>query len=96
MNITINAVKFRLAEELEAFINEKVSKLERLSPDALGAEITLKVDKPAALNNKIADIKLMVKGYDLFSSKQGDSFEECVVECIDALKVQIEKHKEKK
>ncbi|MDD2192562.1 MAG: HPF/RaiA family ribosome-associated protein [Bacteroidales bacterium] len=96
MNITINAVKFRLAEGLEEFINDKVSKLGRLVPDSLGAEVTLKVDKPSAENNKIADIKLMVRGYDLFASKQGNSFEECISEVIDALKVQIEKHKDKK
>lgn len=95
MNITINAVKFRLSEELEQFINEKVSKLGRLAPDAIGAEVTLKVDKPSADINKTADIRLLVKGYDLFASKQGSSFEESVVECIDAIKVQIEKHKEK-
>jgi len=94
MNITINAVKFRLSEELEQFINDKVSKLGRLAPDAIGAEITLKVE-PSADINKTADIRLIVRGYDLFASKQGSSFEESVVECIDAIKVQIEKYKEK-
>ncbi|MBP6429541.1 MAG: ribosome-associated translation inhibitor RaiA [Bacteroidales bacterium] len=96
MNITINAVQFSLAEELEQFINEKVSKLEKLVPEAMGAEVALKVTKPSSANNKVADIRILVKGYDLFVSKQGDSFEECISECIDALKVQIEKHKDKK
>ena len=96
MNITIKAVKFRSAEKLDEFINEKVSKLDKLIPDNLGADVTLKVDKPSAENNKIVDIKLMVRGLDLFVSKQGDSFEECVSECVDALKAQIAKLKEKK
>ncbi|MDR0971281.1 MAG: HPF/RaiA family ribosome-associated protein [Bacteroidales bacterium] len=96
MNISINAVKFRLAEKLEDFINEKVSKLDKLIPDAIGAEITLKVSKPATENNKVVDIKLLIKGDDLFASKQGDSFEQCLLECIDAIKVQIAKIKEKK
>lgn len=96
MNITIKAVKFRSAEKLDEFINEKVSKLEKLVPENLGAEVTLKVGKPSTENNKVVDIKLTVRGADLFASKQGDSFEECVSECVDALKAQIGKHKDKK
>ncbi len=93
MNIKINAVKFAVAEKLEDFIIDKVSKLDKFLPDNLGAEVTLKVDKPESENNKIVDIMLLVRGENLFASKQGDSFEKCVQDCIDALKAQIDKHK---
>jgi len=96
MNITIKAVKFHASEQLEGFINEKVSKLEKHVPDCIGAEVTLKVDKPSTENNKIVDLKLAIKGYDLFASKQVSSFEEGVLECTDAIKAQIEKYKEKR
>lgn len=96
MNININAVKFRLADKLEDFIIDKVSKLEKLVPENLGAEVTLKVDKPESENNKIVDIKLVVRGADLFASKQGSSFEQCTQDCIDALKAQIDKYKKDK
>ena len=66
MNININAVKFRVADKLEDFIIDKVSKLDKLEPDNLGAEVTLKVDKPESENNKIVDLKLLVRGYNLF------------------------------
>lgn len=96
MKVTINAVKFRPDQKLEDFVNDKVSKLERQAAGLLGAEVTLKVDKPESENNKIAEIKVIIAGKDLFASKQANSFEEAVMLCIDALKTQISKFKEKK
>ena len=96
MKVVINAVKFSPEEKLQNFVNEKVGKLERLLPEALQADVTLKVDKPETNNNKIADIRLVVRGNDLFVTKQADSFEEAVMISVDALKTQIGKFKEKK
>ncbi len=96
MKVVINAVKFSPEEKLQNFVNEKVGKLERLLPEALQADVTLKVDKPETNNNKIADIRLVVRGNDLFVTKQADSFEEAVMLSVDALKTQIGKFKEKK
>ena len=44
---------------------------------------------------KIAEIKLHISGNDLFSKRQCKTFEEAVDTSIDALKIQIKKHKEK-
>lgn len=96
MNTTINAVKFRADEKLEKFIIEKVHKLDRILDHATGCEVTLKVDKPESDNNKIAEIRINVPGNDLFISKQADSFEQAVNECMDALRPQIEKYKNNK
>ncbi len=96
MKVVINAVKFSPEEKLQNFVNEKVGKLERLLPEVLQADVTLKVDKPETNNNKIADIRLVVRGNDLFVTKQADSFEEAVMLSVDALKTQIGKFKEKK
>lgn len=96
MNVKINAVKFRADEKLVSFVEEKVSKLDRHLPNALESEVTLKVDKPESENNKQAEIRLVIKGNDLFASKQADTFEEAVMLTIDALKPQIEKIKDKK
>jgi Ribosome-associated protein Y (PSrp-1) len=96
MKVNINAVKFRPADKLEEFINEKVSKLEKYIPECLSAEVNLKVDKPSSEMNKITDITLVIRGNDIFASKKADTFEEGVMSCVDALKVQCEKLKEKK
>ena len=93
MNTTINSVKFRADEKLEKFIQDKVSKLDRMIDNATGCEVTLKVDKPESDNNKIAEIRICVPGKDLFVTKQADSFEQAVADGIDSLKVQIEKYK---
>ena len=96
MKVVLNAVKFTPDEKLQNFVNDKVGKIERLVPEALQADVSLKVDKPETNNNKIAEIRLVVRGKDLFVTKQADSFEEAVMLSIDALKTQIDKFKEKK
>ena len=96
MKVVLNAVKFTPDEKLQNFVNDKVGKIERLLPEALQADVSLKVDKPGTNNNKISEIRLVVRGKDLFVTKQADSFEEAVMLSIDALKTQIDKFKEKK
>ena len=93
MNTTINSVKFRADETLEKFINEKVAKLDRMIDNAVRCEVTLKVEKPESDNNKIAELRIIVPGKDLFVTKQADTFEQAVADGVDTLKVQIEKYK---
>ena len=93
MNTTINSVKFKADEKLEQYIQEKVAKLDRMTDRATKCEVTLKVDKPESENNKIAEIQLALPGQSLFNSKQADTFEQAVADCVDAMKVQIEKYK---
>ena len=96
MKVVLNAVKFTPDEKLQNFVNDKVGKIERLLPEALQADVSLKVDKPETNNNKISEIRLVVRGKGLFVTKQAYSFEEAVMLSIDALKTQIDKFKEKK
>ncbi|MDO4671617.1 MAG: HPF/RaiA family ribosome-associated protein, partial [Porphyromonadaceae bacterium] len=51
--------------------------------------------KPETNNNKNAAIKLLGKKKELFAEKTSDSFEEAIDVCVDALKKQIEKNKDK-
>ena len=95
MNITINSVKFKADPKLEKYVADKIGKLERLVDNATKCEVTLKVDKPESDNNKIAEISLALPGQTLFNSKQADSFEEAVSDCVDTMRVQIDKYKER-
>lgn len=95
MNITINAVKFKADPKLEQFVNEKVGKLVRLVDNATKCEVTLKVDKPESENNKIAEISLALPGQTLFNSKQDNTFELALSACVDTMRVQIDKYKER-
>lgn len=95
MNTTINAVKFKADPKLEKFVNDKIAKLDRMIDNATKCEVFLKVDKPESDNNKIVEISLNLPGQTLFNSKQADTFEEAVSECVDTMKVQIDKYKER-
>ena len=93
MEISVNAVKFKAADALLEFIDKKVGKVETLLPQAIKADVTLKVDKEQAEMNKIAEVRVAVSGDELFASKQCDTFEEAVDLCVAALKKQVEKLK---
>ncbi len=95
MEIRIQAIHFDASEQLEAFVQKKVSKLQKFYDEILSAEVNLKVIKPEAANNKQAGILLNIKHGDCFAEKVGDTFEEAVDECIVALEKQLAKMKEK-
>ena len=95
MKVMINSVHFKADQKLEDFITEKVEKLCSKYSEVISAEVVLKLDNTDTPENKIADIRLVLRGDDLFASKQSKTFEESVDACIDALKKQLEKYKGK-
>ena len=95
MNVKIQSIKFNADKKLIDFINLKVNKLERFFDNIIDADVFLRADKPQEVSNKSVEIRLNVPGADLFAHKQCITFEEAVDECVEALKIQIKKHKER-
>ena len=95
MNIRIQAIHFDATDQLEAFIQKKVAKLEQYFDGIISAEVSLKVVKPESAKNKEAAIRLIIKNGDCFAEKVNDTFEESIVECVEALEKQLVKFKEK-
>ncbi len=95
MEIKIQAVKFDATEKLQAFIEKKTAKLEKTYEEIQKVEVQLKVVKPATALNKEASLTVSVPGSPLFVEKTCDTFEESVDQCVDAMKVQLTKFKEK-
>lgn len=95
MEIKIQSIRFDATEALQAFIEKKVAKLEKSYEDIQNVEVQLKVVKPATALNKEASISVSVPGNTLFVEKVCDTFEESVDQCVDSLKVQLTKFKEK-
>ncbi|HPE86667.1 MAG: ribosome-associated translation inhibitor RaiA [Bacteroidia bacterium] len=95
MNISINSVGFKADQKLEEFIERKVTKIGSLYDGVIGSEVTLKIDAKERPDNKIAEIRLLVPGEDLFVKKQTDSFEESADSACGALKKQLVKHKDR-
>jgi len=95
MKVNINSVHFKTDKRLDSFITEKVEKLSDLYDGIIGSEVTLRVNNSEDHENKIAEIRLLVPGNDLFAKKQSKSFEEATDIAVDALRKQLSKHKEK-
>lgn len=85
MDIRIQAIHFDATDQLEAFIQKKVSKLEQYFDGIILAEVTLKVVKPESAKNKEAAVRLIIKNGDCFAEKINDSFEASIDECVEAL-----------
>ena len=95
MEIKIQSIHFDATEQLKAFIEKKTAKLEKSYEDIQNVEVQLKVVKPATALNKEAAITVAVPGNTLYVEKVCDTFEEAVDQCVDSLKVQLTKFKEK-
>ena len=96
MQININAVHFKADKKLESFITEKLQKIGKFHESIIGSEVTLKLENTDKPENKIAEIRLKVRGNDLISTKQCKTFEEATDLALDALRKQLEKIKDKK
>lgn len=96
MNIQLKTLHFTADQKLIDFVNKKVPKLDTYFEGIIGAEVIMKVVKPEAANNKVAEIKLSIPGTDyLFAEKQADTFEEALDLAIEAIRRQLTKFKDK-
>lgn len=95
MEIKIQSIHFDATEKLQSFINKKVEKLQKSYEGIQKVEVQLKVEKPATALNKTTSLTVAALGNTLFVEKTCDTFEEGVDLCLDAMKVQLAKFKEK-
>ena len=95
MTIKIQSVHFDADKKLLEFVQEKVDKLTQFYDGIINSDVILRLDKSSDTENKIAEIRVHIAGNDLFAKKQCKSFEEAVDTSLDALRIQVKKHKEK-
>ena len=95
MEVMIQSIHFDATEKLQAFVNKKAEKLSKSYEDIQKVEVQLKVQKPATALNKVTSLTVSVPGNTLFVEKTCDTFEEGVDLCVDAMRVQLTKYKEK-
>lgn len=95
MEVKVQSIHFDATEKLQAFIDKKTAKLEKSFEDIQKVEVQLKVVKPATALNKETSMTVSVPGNTLFVEKTCDTFEEGIDLCIDAMRVQLAKFKEK-
>jgi putative sigma-54 modulation protein len=95
MTTNIQSIHFDADKKLIDFANDKMNKLKNLHDGLINGEVIMRLDKSSNSENKVAEIKILAKGQELFSKKQSASFEESIDLACEALKTQIKKHKEK-
>jgi len=95
VNLKVSSVHFNADKELIEFIHEKVNKLANHFDKIIDGEVVLKVENSHNTENKVAEIKLLIPGSDIFAKKQCKSFEEATDTAVEALRRQLKKHKEK-
>lgn len=95
MDIKINSVGFSASAQLEDFIQQKFTKLEKYNDAILSVDVALKLEKDDKLENKVVEVSVNIKGQDVFAKKNAKKFEEAVDELYDVIKRQLVKIKEK-
>jgi putative sigma-54 modulation protein len=95
MKVKIQSLHFDADQKLLDFIDEKVNKLVTFNSNIIDAEVTLRLENSSTSENKIAEIKLLVPGPDLFAKRQCKTFEEATDQAVEALRRQLKKSKEK-
>ncbi|MDY6205436.1 MAG: ribosome-associated translation inhibitor RaiA [Prevotella sp.] len=95
MEIRIQAIRFDATEKLNEFARKKVEKLQKTFEDIMLVELQMKVVKPASALNKEVGLTVNVPGDKLYVEKSCDTFEESIDLCVDAMKGQLMKFKEK-
>ena len=77
------------------FVEAKTSKLSKFFDKIISIEVTLRLDKDNEHGNKVAVIALNIPGDTLVAEKQSETFEESVDLCVDAVKKQLGKYKDR-
>lgn len=95
MKVKIQSIHFDADAKLLNFVEGKVGKLNTYSNAIIDSEVFLKLDKSSTLENKVAEIRLMVPGTDLFAKRQCRTFEEATDQAVEALRRQLKKQKER-
>ena len=94
MKTNVHSVGYTAKSEELDFAEKKVTKLLRFDDEIQSADVTLRKDNSVEVRY-VAEIRLAMKGDELFASKSGNSLHEAIDESTDALRGQLVKRKEK-
>ena len=95
MDVIIQSLGFKAGSELEAYIQEKLGKLDRRLPEVVRANVVLFLGPESQPDNKHCEIRLEMPGNDPFVNKHGETWELAIVEAVDTLETIVRKTKEK-
>lgn len=93
MEIKIKSLKFDADQKLVAFVEKKVSKLERFYEGLETVDVILSLLQEP--ENKSVKIMTHVPGQELVIERNARTFEDAVTEAADAMKEKLTRFKEK-
>lgn len=96
MKIVVKSVDFHADSKLVAYIEQKLTRLNRYFERAIQADVHLKLqDTGSKVREKLVEIRLDIPGNALIDKKSGKTFETATTAAVEALKRQLVRHKEK-
>lgn len=96
MKIVVKSVDFHADSKLVAYIEQKLSRLNRYFDKMIQADVHLKLqDTGGRVREKLVEIRLNLPGNALMDKRSGKTFETAAVASVEALKRQLVRHKEK-
>lgn len=95
MSAKVHSVHFDADIKLINFINEKVDKLSLFFDNIVSKEVFLRIDNAEDKANKVAEVRLLLPGKELFAKKQSRTFEEATDLAVEAIRRQVRKYKGK-
>lgn len=94
MQTQITARNFNASPELRTYVQERLAKLERFYDGITGAQVTLTKENTVE-NAKSVDITLRVYRRQLSAQQNAATHEEAIDQCVDRLRRQLIKYKDK-
>lgn len=95
MKTTVESHHFTADGKLTDFIEQKMEKLEKYSDQIQSADVKLKLENAGQIKDKIVEVIMHIPGTTLFAKETDKTFETALDQCVDALKRQIIKYKER-
>lgn len=96
MDINFNYVHVKASTRLEEVIAEKINKLKVRFDFLISADVYFKTENSSATDEgRICEIKLSLPGPLVFASANEENFEMAISKCVNDVKSQLQKRKEK-
>lgn len=91
MKINLSGHHIEITDSLRAYVEDKMSKLDRHFDNITSGQVTLTVIK----DRMTAEAVLSLSGGELHASDEGNDMYACIDQMVDKLIRQVQKHKEK-
>lgn len=97
MKITIQHPGAKVTRKITGYLKRHLDTLDKLySPNIEEAQVSLRTVNDSTEKNSSCEIKLIIRGNDLYASSHAETFQLAMQETIDALKHQVERLRTKR